>query len=54
MELELASATGAHSNFLKIDIFNPQTVGMGHTKYISHELQMKHATIRHQAPSLLP
>jgi len=47
------SATGT-SNFIKIDISNLQTVGMGHTRYISHELRMQQATVHHHTSPLLP
>jgi len=42
------------NNFLEIDIFKPQTVGMGHDRYLSHELQMQHVTIQYHVSSLLP
>jgi len=37
----------APSNFIKISFFNPQTMGMGHARYISHELRMQHVTTHH-------
>nr|XP_010300733.1 PREDICTED: uncharacterized protein LOC104635577 [Balearica regulorum gibbericeps] len=33
-------------NFMRIDIFNPQTMGTGCARYTSHELWMQHATIQ--------
>jgi len=37
----------APRNFIKIDIFNPQTVGTGRNRYTSHELQTQHVTSHH-------
>ena len=44
----------ALSNFIKIDIFNLQTVDMGRTRYISRKLQMQQVTARHRTSPLLP
>lgn len=38
---DLTDAYGPPSNFLEIDIFNPQTVGMGRARYTSYELRMR-------------
>jgi len=44
----------APSNFIKIDISNPQTVGTGCIRYISCELQMQQVTAHHHTSPLLP
>ncbi|KAG8144694.1 putative Sorting nexin-12-like protein [Naja naja] len=38
---DLTDAYGPPSNFLEIDIFNPQTVGVGRARYTSYELRMR-------------
>jgi len=44
----------APSNFIEIDVSNLQTVGMGRTRYISHELWMQQVTAHHHTSPLLP
>jgi len=44
----------APSNFLEIDVSNLQTVGTGHTGYISRELWMQQVTAHHYTSPLLP
>ncbi|XP_041430002.1 sorting nexin 12 S homeolog isoform X1 [Xenopus laevis] len=38
---DLTDAYGPPSNFLEIDIFNPQTVGVGRNRYTVYELRMR-------------
>ncbi|GCB72386.1 hypothetical protein scyTo_0006280, partial [Scyliorhinus torazame] len=38
---DLNDAYGPPSNFLEIDIFNPQTVGVGRSKYTTYEVRMR-------------
>lgn len=48
---DLTDAYGPPSNFLEIDIFNPQTVGVGRARYTSYELRMRvGAFLQHLQP----
>lgn len=38
---DLTDAYGPPSNFLEIDVFNPQTVGVGRTRYTTYDVRMK-------------
>ncbi|MBN3288372.1 SNX12 protein, partial [Polyodon spathula] len=38
---DLTDAYGPPSNFLEIDVFNPQTIGVGRTRYTTYELRMR-------------
>lgn len=38
---DLTDAYGPPSNFLEIDIFNPQTVGLGRARFTSYEVRMR-------------
>ncbi|KAM8934419.1 sorting nexin-12 isoform 3-T3 [Pelodytes ibericus] len=38
---DLTDAYGPPSNFLEIDIFNPQTVGVGRNRYTVYEVRMR-------------
>lgn len=38
---DLTDAYGPPSNFLEIDIFNPQTVGVGRTRFTTYEVRMR-------------
>ncbi|KAL8165120.1 UNVERIFIED_CONTAM: Sorting nexin-12 [Gekko kuhli] len=38
---DLTDTYGPPSNFLEINIFNPQTVGVGQARYTSYELRMR-------------
>ncbi|XP_043541698.1 sorting nexin-12-like [Chiloscyllium plagiosum] len=47
---DLNDAYGPPSNFLEIDIFNPQTVGVGRSKYTTYEVRMR-VSVRLLAPT---
>ena len=38
---DLTDAYGPPSNFLEIDIFNPQTVGVGRARFTTYEVRMR-------------
>uniref|UniRef100_A0A8C4SJ88 Sorting nexin 12 n=1 Tax=Erpetoichthys calabaricus TaxID=27687 RepID=A0A8C4SJ88_ERPCA len=38
---DLTDAYGPPSNFLEIDVFNPQTVGVGRNRYTTYEVRMR-------------
>lgn len=38
---DLTDAYGAPSNFLEIDVSNPQTVGVGRTRYTTYDVRMR-------------
>uniref|UniRef100_A0A3Q3X204 PX domain-containing protein n=1 Tax=Mola mola TaxID=94237 RepID=A0A3Q3X204_MOLML len=38
---ELADAYGPPSNFLEIDVFNPQIIGVGRNRYTVYEVRMR-------------
>ncbi|KAK1346783.1 hypothetical protein QTO34_000643 [Cnephaeus nilssonii] len=40
---DLTDAYGPPSNFLEIDIFNPQTVGVGRARFTTYEVRMRGA-----------
>jgi len=42
----------APSSFIKIDVFNAQTVGMGCTRYTSHELWTQCVTTHHHTEAV--
>ncbi|KAM8934418.1 sorting nexin-12 isoform 2-T2 [Pelodytes ibericus] len=43
---DLTDAYGPPSNFLEIDIFNPQTVGVGRNRYTVYEVRMRDSCVR--------
>lgn len=38
---DLTDAYGPPSNFLEIDVYDPQTVGVGRTRYTTYEVRMR-------------
>ncbi|XP_030649629.1 sorting nexin-12 isoform X4 [Chanos chanos] len=43
---DLTDAYGPPSNFLEIDVYDPQTVGVGRNRFTTYEVRMKESCVR--------
>ena len=43
---DITDAYGAPSNFLEIDVSNPQTVGVGRTRYTTYDVRMRVSSVQ--------
>lgn len=44
---DLLDAYGPPSNFLEIDVYDPQTIGVGRTRYTTYEVRMRVGVQQH-------
>uniref|UniRef100_A0A9J7ZRT0 Sorting nexin 12 n=1 Tax=Cyprinus carpio carpio TaxID=630221 RepID=A0A9J7ZRT0_CYPCA len=43
---DLTDAYGPPSNFLEIDVYDPQTIGVGRNRFTTYEVRMKESCVR--------